>query len=56
MKRHWTEDELETDWRILPNEKTLIKSKQGATRLGFAVLLMQGSKAWSRNYWMITRS
>lgn len=39
MKRHWTEEELETDWQILPNEKTLIKGKQGATRLGFAVLL-----------------
>jgi len=39
MKRHWTEEELETDWRILPNEKLLIKSKRGATRLGFAVLL-----------------
>lgn len=39
MKRHWNEDELKTDWLILPNEKTLIKGKQGATRLGFAVLL-----------------
>jgi len=39
MKRYWNEDELKTDWLILPNEKTLIKGKQGATRLGFAVLL-----------------
>lgn len=39
MKRHWTKDELETDWRIWPNEEPLILSKRGSTRLGYAVFL-----------------
>lgn len=39
MKRHWTKEELETDWLILPNEERLMENKRGSTRLGYAVLL-----------------
>lgn len=39
MKRHWTRDELEAEWRVWPEEEPLIKNKRGATRIGFAVLL-----------------
>lgn len=39
MKRHWTPKEIEADWLLLPDERTLLANKTGATRLGFAVLL-----------------
>lgn len=39
MKRHWTHDELEAEWRVWPDEESLIKDKRGSTRIGFAVLL-----------------
>jgi hypothetical protein len=39
MKRHWTHDELEAEWRVWPDEDLLIKDKRGSTRIGFAVLL-----------------
>jgi len=36
MKRHWTHDELEAEWRVWPDEESLIKDKRGSTRIGFA--------------------
>jgi len=39
MRRNWTEEDLTTDWHILPHEQEFIGSKCGATRLGFALLL-----------------
>ncbi|MDD3582041.1 MAG: DUF4158 domain-containing protein, partial [Desulfobacca sp.] len=39
MRRNWTEEDLTADWHILPHEQELIRSKRGATRLGFALLL-----------------
>jgi len=39
MKQHWTREELETEWRIWPDEEPLIKNKRGSTRIGFVVLL-----------------
>ncbi len=39
MKRHWTPKDLESEWRLLPDERELLANKTGATRLGFAVLL-----------------
>jgi len=39
MKQHWTKEELETVWRIWPNEEPLIQNKRGSTRLGYAVFL-----------------
>lgn len=40
MKRHWTPEELQTHWKLLPAEKRLVKHHRGRhDRLGFAVLL-----------------
>ena len=39
MKRAWHPEELVEHWTIVPEEWPLIEHKQGATRLGFAVLL-----------------
>jgi hypothetical protein len=39
MKRNWTEDEMSAHWSLRPSERDLITSKQGSTRLGFALLL-----------------
>ena len=39
MKRTWREDELIEQWTLQPNEQELIEHKEGANRLGFALLL-----------------
>ena len=39
MKREWNADELAEHWSLRPEEKELLGSKQGPSRLGFAVLL-----------------
>ena len=39
MKREWNADELAEQWSLRPEEKALLGNKNGATRLGFAVLL-----------------
>lgn len=39
MKRHWTPKEIEADWLLLLDERTLLANKTGATRFGFAELL-----------------
>jgi len=39
MKREWNTDELAEYWSLRPEEKDLFGNKNGATRLGFAVLL-----------------
>lgn len=39
MKRTWTPDELIEQWTLQPNEQELIAYKEGANRLGFALLL-----------------
>lgn len=39
MKREWNADELAEHWSLRPAEKDLLGNKNGATRLGFAVLL-----------------
>ena len=39
MKRTWTADELIEQWTLQPNERELIEHKEGANRLGFALLL-----------------
>ena len=40
MKRHWEPDELIEQWTLLPADHALLTNKAGATRLGFAVLLL----------------
>ena len=39
MKRKWTNHELIEHWTLEPDETQLIRSKKGANRLGFALLL-----------------
>lgn len=40
MKRHWTPEELQAHWKILPAERRLIKQHRGRhDQLGFMVLL-----------------
>ena len=40
MKRHWTTEELQAHWKLLPTEKKLVKQRGGRhAQLGFAVLL-----------------
>lgn len=40
MKRQWTSEELIEQWTLLPSDQALLANKSGATRLGFAVLLL----------------
>lgn len=40
MKRHWEPDELIEQWTLLPADHALLTNKAGATRLGFAILLL----------------
>jgi hypothetical protein len=40
MKQHWGTHELVEHWTLLPRETKLLTNQTGATRLGFAVLLM----------------
>jgi (2Fe-2S) ferredoxin len=40
MKRHWTTEELQAHWKLLPTEKKLVKHHGGRhAQLGFAILL-----------------
>lgn len=40
MKRHWTTEELQAHWKLLPTEKKLVKQRGGRhAQFGFAVLL-----------------
>jgi hypothetical protein len=39
MKRLWTNDDLVAQWTLQPNELALVEYKEGANRLGFALLL-----------------
>ncbi len=39
MRREWNADELAEHWSLRPEEKELLGSKHGPSRLGFAVLL-----------------
>jgi hypothetical protein len=39
MKRLWTNDDLVAQWTLQPNELALLEYKEGANRLGFALLL-----------------
>lgn len=39
MKRLWTNDDLVAQWTLHPNELALVEYKEGANRLGFALLL-----------------
>ncbi|MGC9197274.1 MAG: DUF4158 domain-containing protein, partial [Syntrophobacteraceae bacterium] len=39
MKRVWTEEELTSNWMLLPDELEIIREKQGVSQLGFALLL-----------------
>src|SRR6266508_1130406 len=39
MKRLWTNDDLLAQWTLQPNELALLEYKEGANRLGFALLL-----------------
>ena len=39
MKRLWTNDDLVVQWTLQPNELALLEYKEGANRLGFALLL-----------------
>lgn len=40
MKRHWTAEELQTHWKLLPPEKKLVTHHESRhTQLGFAILL-----------------
>ncbi len=40
MKRQWEPEELIEQWTLLPGDQALLANKTGATRLGFAVLLL----------------
>ena len=40
MKRAWHPEELAEHWTIVPGEWPLIEHKYGATRLGFAVIVI----------------
>ncbi len=39
MKRLWTNDDLVAQWSLQPGELALVEYKEGANRLGFALLL-----------------
>jgi hypothetical protein len=39
MKRLWTNDDLITQWTLQPSELVLVEHKEGANRLGLALLL-----------------
>ncbi|MCG8348547.1 MAG: DUF4158 domain-containing protein [Chloroflexales bacterium] len=39
MKRLWTNDDLIAQWTLQPSELALVEHKEGANRLGFALLL-----------------
>ncbi len=39
MKMNWTTEDLAASWLALPEDQKLIVKKQGATRLGFALIL-----------------
>jgi hypothetical protein len=39
MKRLWTNADLVAQWTLQPNELALVEYKEGANRLGFALLL-----------------
>jgi hypothetical protein len=39
MKRDWTDEELAADWLLSPAETEIVREKQRASRLGFALLL-----------------
>ncbi len=39
MKTNWTPEDLTATWLVLPEDQKLIRKKQGATRLGFALTL-----------------
>jgi TnpA family transposase len=39
VKRQWQPEELAAQWTLLPDERRLVDSKRGPSRLGFAVLL-----------------
>lgn len=39
MKRLWTNDDLVAQWTLQPDELVLVEYKEGANRLGFALLL-----------------
>lgn len=38
MKQNWTQEELVTEWGLIPSETVILSNKHGATRLGFALL------------------
>ena len=40
MKHDWSPVELAAQWSLLPTEREFLGNKTGATRLGFAVLLI----------------
>lgn len=40
MKRQWEPEELTEQWTLLPTDMPLLANRTGATRLGFAVLLL----------------
>jgi hypothetical protein len=39
VKRQWTPEELIDQWTLLPDDRALVGTKTGPTRIGFAVLL-----------------
>jgi len=39
MKRRWNPTELDAYWSLTPDESVQLRTKTGATRLGFALLL-----------------
>jgi hypothetical protein len=39
MKTNWTTEDLVASWLVLPEDQKLIGKKQGATRLGFTLML-----------------
>jgi hypothetical protein len=40
VKRLWDDDELTNEWTLQPSDQPLLANKTGATRLGFAALLI----------------